>query len=87
MTVEVVMDKLLFTPFEAATALGIGRSKVYELLRSGTCPQYGSRCLPPHPGGGPDGLPGNPARRALTVHVIKPVLAPVGEGGPERPAR
>jgi len=37
-TVEVVMDKLLFTPFEAATALGIGRSKVYELLRSGDLP-------------------------------------------------
>ncbi len=30
------MDKLLLTPTEAATALGIGRSKVYELLRNGT---------------------------------------------------
>jgi len=29
------MDKLLLTPVEAAQALGIGRSKVYELLRSG----------------------------------------------------
>ncbi len=29
------MDKLLLTPTEAATALGIGRSKVYELLQSG----------------------------------------------------
>ncbi len=28
-------DKLLLTPVEAAHALGIGRSKVYELLRSG----------------------------------------------------
>ena len=31
-----VMDKLLLTPTEAADALGIGRSKVYELLRAGT---------------------------------------------------
>jgi excisionase family DNA binding protein len=31
-----VMDKLLLTPTEAATALGIGRSKVYELMRAGT---------------------------------------------------
>ena len=29
------MDKVLLTPIEAAVALGIGRSKVYELLRSG----------------------------------------------------
>lgn len=29
------MDKLLLTPTEAAVALGIGRSKVYELLRTG----------------------------------------------------
>jgi excisionase family DNA binding protein len=29
------MDKLLLTPVEAARALGIGRSKVYELLSSG----------------------------------------------------
>ncbi len=31
------MDKLLLTPTEAAAAaLGVGRSKVYELMRSGT---------------------------------------------------
>ena len=30
------MDKMLLTPTEAAAALGIGRSKVYELLRAGT---------------------------------------------------
>ena len=30
------MDKLLLTPTEAAEVLGIGRSKVYELMRSGT---------------------------------------------------
>jgi excisionase family DNA binding protein len=30
------MDKLLLTPAEAAAALGIGRSTLYELLRSGT---------------------------------------------------
>ncbi len=29
------MDKLLLTPIEAAAALGIGRTKLYELLRSG----------------------------------------------------
>lgn len=29
------MDKVLLTPIEAATALGIGRSKVYELMQSG----------------------------------------------------
>ncbi len=29
------MDKLLLTPVEATQALGIGRSKVYELLRTG----------------------------------------------------
>jgi len=29
------MDKLLLTPTEAASALGIGRSKVYELMQSG----------------------------------------------------
>lgn len=30
------MDKLLLTPVEAAALLGIGRSKVYELMRTGT---------------------------------------------------
>ena len=29
------MDKLLLTPTEAAHALGIGRSKVYELMQTG----------------------------------------------------
>ncbi len=29
------MDKLLLTPAEVAAALGIGRSKVYELLQTG----------------------------------------------------
>jgi excisionase family DNA binding protein len=29
------MHKVLLTPTEAAVALGIGRSKVYELMRSG----------------------------------------------------
>ena len=32
------MEKLLLTRTEAADALGIGRSKVYELLRAGTLP-------------------------------------------------
>jgi excisionase family DNA binding protein len=29
------MDRLLLTPIEAAAALGIGRSKVYELMQTG----------------------------------------------------
>jgi len=29
------VDKLLLTPEEAASALGIGRSKVYQLMRDG----------------------------------------------------
>ena len=29
------MDKLLLTPVEAAKALGIGRSKVYEVMQAG----------------------------------------------------
>ena len=29
------MDRILVTPQEAADALGIGRTKVYELIRSG----------------------------------------------------
>ncbi len=29
------MDRLLLTPTEAAAALGIGRSKLYELMRIG----------------------------------------------------
>lgn len=32
------MERLLPTPTRAADALGIGRSKVYELLRAGTLP-------------------------------------------------
>jgi len=30
------MDKLLLTPVEAGRVLGIGRSKIYELMRAGT---------------------------------------------------
>ena len=33
-----VVPRLLLTPTEAAAALGIGRSKLYELLKSGTVP-------------------------------------------------
>ena len=32
------MDRLLLRPAEAAEAIGIGRSKVYELLASGDLP-------------------------------------------------
>lgn len=30
------MNRMLLTPTEAAEALGIGRSKLYELMRAGT---------------------------------------------------
>lgn len=30
------MEKLLLTPHEAAQVLGIGRSKLYQLMRAGT---------------------------------------------------
>jgi excisionase family DNA binding protein len=30
------MNRLLLTPTEAAEALGIGRSKLYELMRAGS---------------------------------------------------
>jgi excisionase family DNA binding protein len=33
-----MVERLLLTPTEAAQALGIGRSKLYELLRSGAVP-------------------------------------------------
>ncbi|HEU5034281.1 MAG TPA: helix-turn-helix domain-containing protein [Mycobacteriales bacterium] len=35
---EDTMPRLLLTPTEAAEALGIGRSKLYELLKSGVVP-------------------------------------------------
>ena len=34
------MEKLLLTPEEAARVLSIGRSKVYELLRSGAIESF-----------------------------------------------
>jgi excisionase family DNA binding protein len=43
------MDKLLLTPTEAAEALGIGRSKLYELMRTGVLQSVrldGSRRIP-----------------------------------------
>ena len=32
------VDRLLLRPIEAAEAIGVGRSKIYELLASGTLP-------------------------------------------------
>lgn len=32
------MDKILLRPVEAAEAIGVGRSKVYELIASGELP-------------------------------------------------
>lgn len=43
------MDKMLLTPEEAAQALSIGRSKLYELLRAGVLGSVrigGSRRIP-----------------------------------------
>ena len=43
------MPKILLTPEEAAFALGIGRTKVYQLLRNGTVSSVligGSRRIP-----------------------------------------
>lgn len=43
------MDKLLPTPAEAARALGIGRSKLYQLLDAGTIVSLrigNCRCIP-----------------------------------------
>jgi excisionase family DNA binding protein len=43
------MDKLLLTPEEVAEALGIGRTKVYELIRLGLIESVkidGSRRIP-----------------------------------------
>jgi excisionase family DNA binding protein len=31
---EMIMDKLLLSPHEAAVVLGVGRSHVYDLMRS-----------------------------------------------------
>jgi excisionase family DNA binding protein len=38
------MDKLLLRPIEAAEAIGIGRSKIYELLASGALPSIRIGC-------------------------------------------
>lgn len=37
-TKQNAMDRLLFRPAEVAEALGIGRSKAYELIASGVIP-------------------------------------------------
>ena len=36
------MEKLLLSPEEAAEALGVGRSRVYDLIRTGSCSACGS---------------------------------------------
>lgn len=46
------MDKLLLTPDEAARVLGIGRSKLYELLRAGVVESVRIWHLPTRPGRG-----------------------------------
>ena len=43
------MNKLLLTPTEAAHALGIGRSKVYELMQTGQLASVHIGASPPTP--------------------------------------
>lgn len=38
------MERLLLRPIEAAEAIGVGRSKVYELLASGELPSVRIGC-------------------------------------------
>ena len=38
MTKPVAVDKLLYTPVEAAHALGVGRSTIYALMANGEVP-------------------------------------------------
>ena len=63
------IQKMLLTPVEAATALGIGRSKVYELLRAGTASDAGAasgtRLVPGQPES--QNLSGSTAFQVLTA--------------------
>ena len=49
------MEKLLLKPFEAAEALGICRSKLYQLLRNGTVVSVRIGGVPADPGREPGG--------------------------------
>ncbi len=53
---EDIMEKLLYTPVEAARVLGVGRSKVYELLGAGGVDVGAHRRLPPDFGARPAGV-------------------------------
>jgi excisionase family DNA binding protein len=46
MSKPVAVDKLLYTPLEAAHALGVGRSTIYVLMANGKYP----RCALARPG-------------------------------------
>ena len=66
-------DKLLLRPAEAAEALGISRSKVYELLASGTLPSV-------RIGGGSVRVPVEALRKWIdqeTVERLQPQLRAV----------
>ena len=55
------MTRLLLTPEEAAEVLGIGRTKVYELILSERPGEREDRNRPPHPCGSPHRLRRHPA--------------------------
>ena len=64
------MDKLLLTPIEAATALGIGRSKVYELMQTGQLQSVHIGACRRVPGRGAHCLP-EPAARSQLSDVLR----------------
>ena len=70
------MDKLLLTPMEAADMLGVGRSKVYELMRAGALGSVPDRQLPAHPGRGPQ-------RPRLAATCRRQLRSPVRTSEPE----
>ena len=59
MTKPVAVDKLLYTPVEAAHALGVGRSTIYVLVANGDVPSVrigSSRRIPTEDLAPPDRL-------------------------------
>ncbi len=59
MTKPVAVDKLLYTPVEAAHALRVGRSTIYVLVAKWGRTLGAHRLVPPHPG-----------RRLEAVHSV-----------------
>jgi excisionase family DNA binding protein len=61
------MDRLLLRPVEVADALGIGRSKAYELIAAGTIPSIRI--------GGSVRVPAERLRAWIAQHVSEPTEA------------